>query len=280
VTRALRRAADAGRAASSGYVRHACSQFAAAIAYRVLFSLVPFVAFVVSIADLLLPSSLRDNVVDWLYDTIPGTDFEQAIDNSILHPGLDAPVVAIAAAAGLLWAATGMMASVRTAFRVIWEVEGLRFARGKLRDLLLVGLTTCLIFVAFGISLVTRVVVQFGGDVSNAVGIDSGGRVLGSVAEAAAALGVAFLAFLTLYLAVPPVRTSLRDVWPSALLAALAYGILSEGFGIYLARLADFSAVYGPLGAVFAFLLLVYLSGAILLFCAELAAGRARARHP
>jgi uncharacterized BrkB/YihY/UPF0761 family membrane protein len=32
--------------------------------------------------------------------------------------------------------------------------------------------------------------------------------------------------------------------------------------------------VYGPLGAVFAFLLLVYLSAAILLFGAELAAGR------
>jgi membrane protein len=266
----------AGREAAAGYGRHACSQLAAGIAYRVLFSLVPFVALLVAVLDLVLPSDARQEVIDWLYDTIPGTDVERAVDNSIAHAGLDAPLVGLVALAGFLWAATGMMASIRTAFRVVWEAEGLPFARGKLRDLALVGLGAGLIFVAFGASLVTQVVARVGGDVSSTIGVGSGGALVGSATEIGTTLAVSFLAFLTVYAVVPPVRVTPGEVWPSAVLATAAFALLTEGFSLYLARFADLNAVYGPLGAVFAFLLLVYLSAAILLFGAELAAGRRR----
>lgn len=59
-------------AASNGYTRHATSQLAAAIAYRVLFSLVPLASFIVAIADALLPDAQRDAVARWLASAVPG----------------------------------------------------------------------------------------------------------------------------------------------------------------------------------------------------------------
>ena len=48
--------------------------------------------------------------------------------------------------------------------------------------------------------------------------------------------------------------------------------LASAGFSIYLERFADFDDVYGPLGAVLAFLLLVYVTAVVLLFGACVAA--------
>ena len=41
-------------------------QRAAAISYRVLFSLVPFVALLVSVLELVLPETTQESVVSWL----------------------------------------------------------------------------------------------------------------------------------------------------------------------------------------------------------------------
>jgi uncharacterized BrkB/YihY/UPF0761 family membrane protein len=115
---------------SSGYSRHAGSQLAAGISYRVLFSLVPLLALIVSVIDFLLPSETRKDVVDWLLHRFPGTGLESAVNKSISHPGATAPVVGLIALAGLLWTASGMMASIRVAFRVVWEVPGPTYVRG------------------------------------------------------------------------------------------------------------------------------------------------------
>ena len=113
-----------GRDAAAGYGRHAGSQLAAGISYRVLFSLVPLAALVVSVLDLVLPPELRRDIVDWLFHAAPGTELRSAVEKSVSHPGATAPVVGIVALAGLLWAASGMMGSIRIAFRVIWEQPG------------------------------------------------------------------------------------------------------------------------------------------------------------
>jgi membrane protein len=259
-----------GRDVAAGYGRHAGSQLAAGISYRVLFSLVPLVALVVSILDLVLPSELRRDIVDWLLHAVPGTEIQSAVEKSVSHPGATAPLVGLIALAGLLWAASGMMASIRIAFRVIWELPGPTYARGKLRDLLLVALSAALILVAFGVSLGAQLVAEAGKTLSDAVGAGGGGRLVGTLAELGAGAFVAFLAFAVVYSVVPPVRIRFRLVWPSAALAAVTVEILIRGFAVYLARSSDLQRVYGPLAGVFAFLLLVYLVGTILLLGAEL----------
>jgi membrane protein len=67
-----------------------------------------------------------------------------------------------------------------------------------------------------------------------------------------------------------PVR--IRDVVPGAVVAAVGVHLASAGFSIYLSRFGGFNNVFGPLGAILAFLLLVYAVAAILLLGACVAA--------
>ena len=259
---------------SSAYSRHAGSQLAAAISYRVLFSVVPLAALVVSVAHLLLPSEVRGDVVAWLFHRFPGRGLESAVTKSVSNPGATAPLVGLVAVAGLLWAASGMMASIRVAFRVIWEVPGPTYVRGKLRDFLLVGLVAGLLLVAIAVSLAAQLAAEAGKGVSAALGLAGSAHIAGGIAQFGAGLLAAFLALLLLYWVVPPVRVPFGHVWPSAALAALAIELLVKGFAFYAARTAA-NSVYGPLGALFTFLLLVYLLGTVVLFGAELVASRA-----
>src|SRR5688572_19178505 len=99
-------------------MRTACGQRAAAISYHVLFSLVPFVALFVSVVELVLPETTEERVVSWLVDITPLPDgISESVDAAIEDAGPPASVVGAIAFAGLIWAASGMMSSVRSAFR-------------------------------------------------------------------------------------------------------------------------------------------------------------------
>jgi membrane protein len=265
-----------GREAATGYSRHACSQLAAAISYRVLFSLVPFVALVVSTLELVLPEHTRHSMMNWLFGREHSSEVQSAVSKTIVHPGATASLGGLVALVGLLWAATGMMAAIRTALGVIWGAKRPRYARGKLRDLALVGLGALLILAGFAVSVVVRLVAEVGRHLSDTIGLGGDARVLGTMTQLAGSLLLGFVAFAVVYRTATPVRVRFAEIWPSALLAAIAVEALSAGFAFYLARISDLSAVYGSMGAVFAFLLLVYLVAAILLFGAELAAARSR----
>jgi membrane protein len=230
------------------------------------------------VLDLVLPSELRKDIVDWLLHAVPGVSLKAAVNRSVSHPGTAAPLVTFLAVAGLLWAASGMMDSIRTAFRVVWETPGPTFLRGRLRDLLLVGLAAVLILVAFGVSVAAQLIASAGKGLSDALDLHGLAGVAGTLAESAGGLLVAFLALAVLYSVVPPNPVRFRLVWPSAALGALAVELLIRGFAFYAAR-TSLNRIYGPFGAVFTFLLLIYLLAMILLLGAELTAERQLSAH-
>jgi membrane protein len=259
------------------YSRHAGSQLSAAIAYRVLFSFVPFVALLVTIVDVVLPPSTREQFIDWLVGQIGGTGLEDSVERALAGSGASAPIVALVALVTLLWGASGMMASLRIAFRLIWDGDsGPTYARSKLRDFALVGFVGALVVCAFGLSVILRVVFETGSDLSRALGLSGIPSVLSTSAEVGLSTLVVFAALLALYRFVPPVTVPLRLLWPSAVASAVAFEVCVYGYAVYTTRFADFNSVYGPIGAVLAFLLLVYLLAAIVLLGAETAASRWR----
>ena len=98
----LDRARAYANAIMRAYGRHAGSQLSAAIAYRVLFSLVPFAALLLSILDVVLPPSSREQFVNWLFDEVPGDDLESSIDRALAGSSASAPIVGLVALALLL----------------------------------------------------------------------------------------------------------------------------------------------------------------------------------
>jgi membrane protein len=174
----------------------------------------------------------------------------------------------------LIWGASGMMASVRSAFRAVWGSDAKRpYLRGKLLDVVLVFAAGILIVAAFGLSLVVQVVTQASSEVAEELGRgESATAGLGALAQLVGSLTLAFLAFTLLYRVVPPVPMRVREVVPGAVVAAIGVHLASAGFSIYLDRFGGFDDVFGPLGTVLAFLVLVYVAAIVLLLGACVAA--------
>jgi membrane protein len=265
-----------GRAAlgaAGGYTRHATSQLAAAISYRVLFSLVPLTAFVVAVADVLLPDKQRDSVARWLVSVVPGRALDASVRHALTESRLAPAAAGIVSLLLLLWAASAMMAAIRVAFRVIWENDRRRtYVRSKLLDFALVLGVGLLAAVSLGATLIVQVLAEIGRDLSEAAGAGSGGRVVTTAAEVLTSLGLTYGVLVVLYRTVPPVAPRLRAIWLPALLAAVGYHAATAVYALYLARFGDVTALYGPLAAVLGFLLVVYVGVTVILLGAELVA--------
>ncbi|RKF19122.1 YihY/virulence factor BrkB family protein [Altericroceibacterium spongiae] len=65
-------------------------------------------------------------------------------------------------------------------------------------------------------------------------------------------------------------RSTARWFTPGALLAAIGWMILTNGFGYYVSNFGNYNATYGSLGAVIVLLTWLYFSAYVLLFGAEL----------
>jgi membrane protein len=284
VTVAAGRLVRALEAAVETYVREACGQRAAAISYHVLFSLVPFVALLVSVLELVLPGSTHERIASWLVEALPlPSDVAESVEHAIEEPEPPpATFAGLIALLALLWTASGMMASVRSAFGAVWGAGAERpYLRGKLLDAGLLLAAGVLVVSAFGLTVVVQLATETGTEIVNELGREgSGVEALGSVAELVGSFVLALLAFLLLYRVAPPVPVRTRDVLPGAVVAAIGFHLGSAGFAVYLRYFADFDQVYGPLGAVLAFLTLVYLAAAVLLFGAAIAAAWPAAGQP
>lgn len=95
------------------------------------------------------------------------------------------------------------------------------------------------------------------------------------------ALALATGAVVLVYLALPNVRQRLRLVVPGAVVAVLLWTLVSYGFQMYVENFGSFGATYGSIGAVIILLTYLWLSGMVLLLGAELnAVVQAKAPRP
>jgi membrane protein len=90
------------------------------------------------------------------------------------------------------------------------------------------------------------------------------------------ALVLLWLALSFVYRYSPAVNQPLRSVWLGAALAVLAWAVASVGFSVYLANFADYGVTYGSLGAAVGLLVYLDLSASIVLAGAELNAALRR----
>lgn len=259
--------------AARGYTRHATSQLAAAVSYRMLFSLVPLVALVVSIADILLPDKGRDAVARWLASVAPGRALDSSVEHALTSSRVPPTIAGLVSLVVLLWAASGMMGSIRIAFRVIWENDLRRnYVQSKMLDFALVVGVGLIAVASFGATLLTQVLAEIGHDLSQKLGAATGGRVVAVTAEVLTSAALTFGVLVGLYRSVPPVAPRYRAIFIPALLATIGFHLATAVYALYLAKYGNVTAVYGPLAAVLGFLLVVHVGVITILLGAELTA--------
>ena len=262
-----------------GFFEHRQPQFAAAMGFYALFAIFPLailvvVAFGVVIGD----DDARRHVVDFLLDNLPITDDQGRDDLERLRAGVTRDTGALSAVGigGLIVSASGLMGAARSALNAAFDADQVDCRRpplqGKALDVLLVfgaGLVIGLSLVlTVGLQLAARETEDLSWLGSFGATLADGILNLGPLIPVVLAIGV----FWTLYVVVPMRQVRFRDVWPGALVAGLGYELVKTGFGIYLDGFSNYSAVYGGLGAIVAFLVFVLLAASVFLLGAEAAA--------
>jgi membrane protein len=274
------RLAWTGTTALSQFSAHRDAQISAAISYHVLFAIVPLFTFLGTIFGLLLNDpERRQEVTDALIDRFPlspsaGVDIERIL-SEIPTPFSLIGVISIVA---LLWSASGMMSSVRVGLTAAFdEGVGRPFFRSKLVDVLLVISVGCLFIVFLALTVAINAVERWSETVAG--GLGAAGFDRGSVLAVLVSPVLTFGVLLLLYRLVPRTRLRFRDLAVGAGAAAIASEAIRIGFSYYLARVARYDLLYGALGSVFAFLLVVYLQAIVLLLGAEIACAWAKSAY-
>jgi membrane protein len=265
-------------AAISRYFSSGASDFAAAIAYRVLFSLAPLTVALASVFGLLLENEeLEKDVVNKIVSVLPvkAQNVSDAIHN-IATPASAAGLVSLVV---LVWAASGMITAIRSSLERMMDVEDDRgLVRGKLFDLALVAATTVLVLASVGIGLVTQFVDSLVAGMASAVGLQ------GSVAKAVVSRLLPLLLWtatlLLVYRAVPAKRPRFADALAGAVVTAVLLLAISLAAGFLYSHATKWSFIYGSLTSVFVFLYSVYLFASAMLFGAAFATEWSRPHPP
>jgi membrane protein len=260
-------------AAVDGFFRHRLPQHAAGIAYRVLFSLAPLAIVLVSIAGVVLRNDVRrGEVIDWIVGWLPVSDEgSQSVEDAITRLASPTSALGVLSLLVFLWAATGMMASIRTGLEAALQVERRRPAvRAKLVDRVLVAGAGALLLVALALTVVAQVVTRFVGGFAEDVGLENGlfGEVMGVVLP----LAVTTVVVMLLYRFVPARRLRFGDAVAGGIVTGLLLLAISAASAFVLQNVSELSVIYGSITVVLVFLYSVYLYASALLLGAEVAA--------
>ena len=280
--RGLRRLVAATEIAVPAFFLHRGNQLAAAISYRVLFAIVPFLALALSLVHLVLAPEQEADLDDWLAGLAPGgRELEASIARALSTTGTVASITGLVALVGLLWTASGMAASIRSALGVVWEHEHRPpFLRGKLVDLLLVFVGVGVLLTAFVASVSVQVLTTFGTEIAEALDLERVDvTVLGAVGQSLATLLVTIAALLVLYRVASGARSA-RELLPGAIVGGVGMHLAVLGFSLYVQLVAGFEEIYGALGGIFGFLFLVYLVASALVIGAEVVGAWSLAAQP
>jgi len=249
-----------------------CTQYAAAIAYRVLFSLFPLTIFLVSIFGLVLQDDeLRKKVVNEIIDVLPVSATGQSdVQKSI--EGIATPLSAIGliSLAALIWGASGMMASIRLGLEAAMKVQrGRPAAHAKAVDFILVAAAGLLVLVVVGISAFAAFFSRLADRAAERVGIQA--SFTGHFLRDGFQLVLITVMALLLYRFVPARHLRARGALAGAVVTALGTWGAVRILAIIFADFSRYNLIYGSLAGVMTFLFFVYVVALILLFGAEFA---------
>jgi len=242
--------------------------YAAALAYRILLALFPFVIFLLTLLGALGLSSFFDWLLSQARIALPGGAFqmvEQVIGEirGQARGGLLSFSILFA-----LWAASTAVRSIMNALNAAYDVEETRPA-WKLYPLSLmytIGLAALLV-AASGFMLLGPNAMEW---IAGQAGLSEVVARLWLWLRWPVAILLLLLTVAIIYKVAPNIDQPFKFVTPGAVIAVLTWIVASVGFSYYVANFANYGATYGSLGGIIILLLYFFISSAVLLFGAEI----------
>jgi membrane protein len=254
------------------YGRDNCGQMAAAISYYVLFSLVPLTIVLVSIFGIVVQDAdIRQDVIDEIIRQTPlnFSEGREPVEDTIRGVSSISGALGIVGLFAMLWSATAMFGAIRKSLNVAWGVDGrVPYAQGKLMDLAMVVAIGLLLGLSIAGTAALRAFRKLSDDALGPLSTDT--SFVWTIVPLVVPAIVSLVTFLVVYRYIPSARKSFHDVWPGALVAAVLFELLKNGYAFYISEFNNYDVIYGALGGIFLFMLWTYLSASILLFGASL----------
>lgn len=259
----------------TNFFDHNVGKSAAALAYHLLFALFPLLIFISNLLGLLeldvnaiiqtlqriLPKDvvgLVETYLDYVSHTSSKALFWFALVFSIWFP---------------MRAVNGLMDDVRLAYHLQKPKHPISYMIRQLiyTILFLIVIVLTMLLTIMGENVLSYIINLLSGDtirISN---------FLLTMWQYLRFLPVSLLMFLalgTLYAASMDERQPVRSIMPGIVLALFAWMAVSIGFSFYVEHFANYSIIYGTLGAVIILMVWLYMTSLILILGAELNSAR------
>src|SRR5215216_6714238 len=264
------------------FFEHPMATYAAALAYRGLFGLFPFVLILVVLVGALGFPDFFDRAMDQArtqssryvphqLEPVVEPAREQVkplvrmIERAEEQAGSKLLFVGVGVA---LWSVSAVARTLTEAFNVAFQVaETRRWWKQLALSVAFGPILALVVIVSVALMLIGP---QLVGSIAQLVNLDEVFVRLWGWMRFPVALILLAVVLSVVYHFGPNARQRFRSVVPGAALCVVLWAISSVGFSIYLANFADYGATYGSIGAAVGLLFYLYLCASVVLLGAEL----------
>jgi membrane protein len=242
------------------------AQAAAGLAYYAFLSIFPLLLLLIVGGSYFLDrQQVYVNVTRFFHQALPiSQDWIEDILQQVLKIRGRVGLISILT---LLWSASGFFTNLVYNIDLAWpEVRQRNYLEKRLIGMGMVIALTALMFFSMMFDWAANLIPHSFFPLSAADELD-----LVRVLSGLISFFTSFVLFLALYRWVPKANTPFRAAFYSGLAAAVLWKVVTEVFNWYIrSGLVNYQLVYGSLGAIITFLLLIYLVSLIILFGAHL----------
>jgi len=240
--------------------------YAAALSYQLLFSIFPFMIFLLALLGLLNITELFDWLLKQAQTMLPGRASE--LVNNIVEQIRSGAGGALSFGAVVgLWSASSAVRMTMHALNVAYEVEDPAVWKKFPLSILYTVLLAVLVIAAAALMLIGPRLAAW---VAKLVGLGDVFTTVWTWARIPVGVMLLVLVAALIYYLFPNTGQPFQLITPGAILAVIVWVVASLGFSWYVANFASYNSVYGSLAGVIVLLLYFFISAAILLLGAEL----------
>jgi membrane protein len=247
------------------------------LAYYALFSMLPLLLALISVAGFALRDPERLAQLTASIDASFPPDLRDAVRGALDAARDNAGGTGLLSILGLLWSGSGLFGAAQKVLGNVYRVEPRGFVASKVVSLLLTAVFIVMLLLAVAAYGLAEVLGSgpIAQELAQGLGIPvlaQGGRVLAYVVSLAALV----VLFIAIYRIVPKADQRLREVVPGSVFAALAFALATQLFPAYLRAFGASFAAYATFGLVLIVMLWFYILGNIVVLGGEINAFTAR----
>lgn len=239
---------------------------AAGVTYYFLFSLLPLTLAMTSVIGFLIGNTnIKDTgIVTAITTYLPVS--REAVATTLQEISRTKALTGVLGILGLMWVSTTVFGAIRKGINAIWNISKPRpYFHERFIDISFTMGLGILLLAPLSITALVGIVSGFDNnqEVADPLLLE---QILTTMVTIFSPLASIFV-FLILYRYLPNTKITFRDVWPGAVMAALAFEAAKWLFLWYTSAFPPlYNVVYGPLSALIALLAWVYVSAMILFF--------------